>query len=217
MIPNQNSPELLRQEILAEARRESDGIIHRAQAAMAAFLSKAAADADQDRCGRLAGARAEAARRKEIILENLTVEARRLRATRVEKLLQAVHEEARRRLMNREGFDYREAVTALAADAMKRMSGNAFIVNLSAADCTAFGDGLAEEIAGRVGRSPLNVTIANDSTTKVEVLVIQDVEGRLVWDNSLSARLERLWPDLRRQLAAEASLIPASRPSGGGA
>ncbi len=47
---------------------------------------------------------------------------------------------------------------------MSRMAGDAFVVKLSAADRVALGDGLAGEIARRVGRSPLSITISDEPT-----------------------------------------------------
>ena len=215
--PNQNSPEVLRAEILAEARRESEQILLRARQEAEALLAKAAAEADKFREERLAQARAEAARRKELILATVPVEAGRLRSARVETLLESVHEEVRRRLQARAGFDYRETVIRLAAEAMQQMQGSAFVVKLSAADRAALGDGMAEAISRRVGRSPLQITMANDATLTEVGAIIQDNEGRQVWDNRLLARLERLWPELRREIAVQASLVAESKPAGGGA
>jgi vacuolar-type H+-ATPase subunit E/Vma4 len=215
--PKQNSPEILCAEILADARRTSEAIIHRAQQEAEALLAEAATEAAKAKQERLEAARAEAVRRRELILATVPIEAGRLRSARVEALLESVHEEVRRRLMAHEGFDYRETIIALAAEAMKHMPGSAFVVKLSMADCAALGNELSEEIAQRVGRSPLSVTIAKESAAKDGVCIIQDAEGRLVWDNSLSARLDRLWPELRRQIAIQTSLVLESKPGGGGA
>jgi vacuolar-type H+-ATPase subunit E/Vma4 len=38
--------------------------------------------------------------------------------------------------------------------------------------------------------------------------VVTDAEGRQTWDNSLEARLERMWPDLRNRIADWAGLTP---------
>ncbi len=215
--PKQNSPEILCAEILADARRQSEEIIQRAKQEAEALLAKATTEADKAKRERLEAARAEALRRRELILATVPVEAGWLRSARVEALLKSVLEEVRRRLVAREGFDYRETVIALAAEAIKQMPGSAFVVKLSVADCAALGNELAGEIAQRVGRSPLNITISKGSAAKDGVLVIQDLEGRLMWDNSLSARLDRLWPELRRQIAIQTSLVLESKPSGGGA
>lgn len=214
--PNQNSAEILRAEILADARRASEEIIRRAQQEAEALLAKAKTEADEAGREQLEAARAEAVRRRELMLATLPVEAGRLRAARVEALLESVHEEIRRRLTVREGFDFREAVLVLAAEAMQRMAGSVFVVNLSVADRIALGDELAGEIARRAGHAPLNVTIASDSAAQDGCLVIQDGEGRQVWDNSPAVRLERLWPELRRQIAIQTSLVLEPKAGGGG-
>jgi vacuolar-type H+-ATPase subunit E/Vma4 len=215
--PNQKAPDILCAEILADARRESEAIIQRARREAEVLLANAAAEADTARQECREQAHAEAVRRKELTLATLPVETGRLRSARTEELLQSVREEVARRLLAREGFDYRETVIALSVAAIKQMPGSAFVVKFSAPDCSAFGDGVAEEIARRVGRSPLNITIAKDTGAHDDVLIIQDADSRLVWDNCLSTRLERLWPELRRQIAMAASLVMESKPAGGDA
>jgi V/A-type H+/Na+-transporting ATPase subunit E len=213
---SQNAPEILREEILADARRRSDDIIHRAKQESEALLAKATVEADKLRKERLDQARAEAARQKELMLATVPVEAGRLRGARMEEVLESVHDEVRRRLTAREAFDYRESVAVLATEAIKQMQGSAFIVKLSAADRAAFGDELARIIAGRVGQS-LNLTVSEDAALKESGAIIVDAEGRQLWDNRLLARLERLWPELRQQIAVQTALVTESKPAGGGA
>ncbi len=214
--PKQNPAEILCAEILADARRASAEIIQHAQQEAEVLLFNAAAEADQAKQARLDAAQEEAIRRRDLMRATLPVEAGRLRAARVEALLESVHDEVRRRLAAREGFDYRETMVALAAAAMIRMPGSDFVVKVSAADRGAWGDELAGEIARRVGRSPLNVTMEGDSAATDGCLIIQDGEGRLRWDNNPAARLERLWPELRRQIAIQTSLIREHNAAGGG-
>jgi len=110
-----------------------------------------------------------------------------------------------------------DAFKALAAEALKQMAGDAFVVKLSAADRAALGDGLAADIARRVGRLPSSITISKDATIGDGGPIIQDAEGRQVWDNRLSVRLERFWPELRRQIALRTGLVAGGAPAGGGA
>jgi len=215
--PSHNPQNILHEEILAEARRESEQIVGRARQEAGVLLARASTEAEKTRQERLDLARAEAARRKELILSTVPIEAGRMRSARIEALLQSIHDEARRRLLARDGFDYRESITVLAADAVSRMAGNAFVVKLSPADHRALGNDLAGEIAGRVGRSPLTITISDDPTISESGLIIQDAEGRQVWDNRLPARLERLWPELRRQIAIHTGLVSGAESAGGGA
>ena len=83
-------------------------------------MATAAAEADKVREEQLDRARAEAARRRELILATVPVEAGRMRVARIESLLESVHEEARERLLAHDGFEYREAVITLAALAATR-------------------------------------------------------------------------------------------------
>lgn len=206
MTTNQNSTEKLHEEILAEARRESEEIIIRARQDAEIFLTSADAVADRTRQERLDQARAEAALRSNLIRATIPVETGRLRTSRVETLLESVHEEARRRLLSREGIEYRETVITLASDAICQMTGDTFVVKLSRADQAILGDGLAEGIALRVGRS-VNITVSLEPDITESGVMVEDGEARQVWDNRLLKRLERLWPELRRLIAVETSLV----------
>lgn len=214
--PDHNSAEILCEQILADARRESEAIISRARQEAEELLAKAKAEAAQIRQERLAQAQAEADRRRELILATVPVEAGRLRSARVETLLEAVRGEVRRQLMARDGLNYREVIIALAAEAAGQMSGEALVVRLSSADRIALGDGLAGEITRRVGRSPLSITVSDEIAITGGGLILCDAEGRQMWDNRLATRLERLWPELRRQIAIQASLVTHSSTPGGG-
>ena len=203
-------------EILAEARRESEEILHRARNEAEALLARTAVEADRARQERLDLARAEAARRRELILATVPVEAGRQRLAHIEALLQTIEEQARRRLVARQDFDYRATLIALAVEAIRCMAGEAFIIRLSPSDHVTLSDGLAGEITRCVGRSPLSITLSDDPTIAEGGLIIQDVQGRQAWDNRLPTRLERLWPELRRQIALDTLLVAGSTPTRGG-
>lgn len=215
--PNENAPERLRDEILAEARRESEAILQRARQDAAELLAKAKAEAAQLRRERLEQARTEAARQKELILATIPVEAGRRRRARVESLLETVHQEIRRQLQTHAGFDSREMTVALAAGAIRQMPGEAFVVKLSTAAYTALHQGLAGEIKLRSARLPLDVSVVADPAVNGDGPMIEDAAGRQLWDNRLLSRLDRLWPELRRQIATATGLTGDNEMIGGGA
>jgi vacuolar-type H+-ATPase subunit E/Vma4 len=214
MATDQESAGVLREEILAEAQRESEGILARARQYAEGVLVTAAADANKEREEQLDRGRAEAARRRELILATVPVEAGRLRVLRVESLLESVREEARGRLLAHDGFKYREAVITLAALALGHMAGVAFVVKVSEGDRTLLGDGLADEIARRVGRSPLDVAVAYDSEIPGGGVIVEDSSACQIWDNRLLKRMERMWPELRRQIAVQASFVQKTESGG---
>ncbi len=216
MVPqNPNSPQPIVEEILATARHESGEIVRRAKEQAQALLAKAVAEADKLRQDRLAQARAEADRRTELMLATVPVEAGRARSARIEVVLDACREAVRQRLQARVGFDYREALIQLAVEAVGRMAGEQFVVKLSPADHALYGAGLAEAIANRVNHSPLKVAVTEDLSVTGGGPVVEDGDGRQVWDNRLEARLERLWPGMRRQLAGQAGLVDLGHSEGG--
>jgi vacuolar-type H+-ATPase subunit E/Vma4 len=214
-MPDQDAAERLREEILAEARRDRDDILLRARREAEALVAKAAAEAARLRQERLEQSRAEAVRRKEMILARVPVEAGRLRAARMQALLESIHDEAHRRLKARDGFDHRAVVATLAAEAISQMHGSAFVVKLSPADRAAFGDELPDALTRLAGRT-LSLEISNDTALMEPGVIVQDTAGSQVWDNRLLARLERMWAELRRQIAVQTALVSGRKSAGGG-
>lgn len=214
--PNTNSPVVLSEEILAQAGRECDEILHRAQREAESLLAAAEAEADKIRREKLDATRVEAARRSELILATVPVEAGRMQAERREAILENIRESARRRLLE-QNFDADETIVTLATDAIHRMAGMDFVLKISAADYGVLGGKLASEIRQRIGRSNLQLAISADPAVTDRGVIVQDADGIQIWDNRLQSRLERLWPELRRQIAVHTSLVGKNTPVGGAA
>jgi len=213
MTTDQNSTEILREEILADAKKKGEEIVIRARQDAEIFLTSASTEADRIRQERLEKAREEAARRSELVLATVPLESGRMRAARIEMLLNVVYEEASRQLLAREGFEYRETVIALASHAIGQMTGAAFVAKVSEADRDILGDGLTDEIARRLGR-PVSISISYEPDITGGGVIVEDAEARQVWDNRLTKRLERMWPELRRQIAVQVSFVPTHIKSG---
>ena len=146
-----NSHEVLRDEILADAQRQAKRMIRKAE------REAKAADRQGDRRepGRTQTAnwqrpRQTAERKRTLMFATVPVEIGRMRAARVEQELLALREQVRDKLSAREGFDYGETLVTLAAEAIARMEGDAFVLELSEEDRKAFGATLAGRRAGRV-------------------------------------------------------------------
>ena len=207
MATKEGSAEVLRDEILEEARRESEEIVNRARQNAENLLAAAATEAGRVRKEQLDQAQEEALRRRELILATVPVEAGRMRVARIESLLESVHEKARERLLAYDGFEYREMVIALSALAIRQMAGGTFMMKVPEGDRAVLGDGLLEEVKARTGRTALSVSLLFDPAIKEGGVVVEDGEGRQTWDNRLRERLERMWPELRRRVAMDASFV----------
>jgi len=213
-MPDPSSPAILSGEILAEAERECDELLRRARQEAESLLASAKVAAEKIRQETVDTARAEAARRGELVLATVPVEARRRRSARVEAILEGIHEEARRQLRTH-NFDHYEVVVTLAAEAIGHMPGTGYVLKMSAADYAAFGGKVAGEIARRTGCPSVNVTASADPAMTDGGVIVQDAEGTQIWDNRLHSRLERLWPELRREIFVRSSLAEKGGLAGG--
>ncbi|MEA3366682.1 MAG: V-type ATP synthase subunit E [Planctomycetota bacterium] len=199
--------QVLTDEILADARRQADRLRRRAERDATDTADQADREAEADREQRLSEARADADRRRRLTLATVPVAEGRLRAGRIEEVLDGVREAARERLVARDGYDYREMLVRLAAGPVREMVGQAFVLELAEADRDAVGPDVAAGVRRLVGREGLQASLAAEAAAIEGGVIVRDADGRQRWDNSLAARLERLWPDLRRRIAEEMGLL----------
>lgn len=176
----------LTQAVLDDARRQAEAILAHSKQQAAAALAQATAETAQARQERFKIAQAEAARRTDAIQATISVEAGRMRAAHVEALLQSLYDEARKRLVARQGYDYRKTLISLVTEAAWQMGDTGLVVKLSPADRVLLGD---------------QFTLIEDPSITCGVVVL-DADGRRLWDNRLTARFDRLWPELQRQIVA---------------
>jgi len=214
---NAGPQQALRQEIIADAKLHAERVLGHARQEARNLREKSRQEIEKDTRERLEAARRDAENRRELLLASVILEASRRREARTEAVLQGVLDEARRRILAREGFDYREAVVRFAAEAIGRMEGASFVLQLSDADRQAIGAGLAEEVCRRVGREGLQVAVDGAGAKIDGGVIVRDAEGRQVWDNSLLARLGRFWPILRREIGDRTSLAGTAEHVGRGA
>lgn len=194
-------------EVLAEGRRRAQSIQEEARREGTGILARASAQAEAARAETLAAARRRAEHERNRTLAGVPIEVARRRAAHVEALLDRLRHRALEELAARSGFDYREAILALAAEALERMSGEAFVLALAPADRAALEEGLADALRLRTGRPGLRLALVEDPSITGGGLILQDEAGTQVWDDRLSARLERLWPRLRPLAARDTGLL----------
>jgi vacuolar-type H+-ATPase subunit E/Vma4 len=209
--PDAGGSDHLAREVLAEAGRRAADILSRARQSAESVLSRAAADAAERRDEYLNARRAEAARRTAAIRATIPLEIARLRAARVESILNTVRERALERLVSKTGFDYRASLTALAAEAVASMGDDACVIRLAPGDRAAFGD----DILRRLARPAPAVRLEEDPAMTEPGVIVRDADGRRLWDNRLRVRLDRLWSELAREVAARVPPSNQGEPGAG--
>lgn len=211
----QQPQDVLREEILADAQRQAERALQRARKEAGGIAEAAAAELEAWRTTQLDLAQTEAQRRTDRVLAGLPVETGRMRANRIESLLQSIHDEARQRLDSRDGLDYRQALVNLAAEAIRGMAGTRFVITVPSADLPLLGDGEIEAIRKWTGRPDLELEWVGDPESRDAGLLVRGSGGEEVWDNRFFQRLERLWPALRREIALRTALVEPQEPKKG--
>lgn len=210
----QTSEEGLCAAILAQARQERDRIIAVARQQAQELLAAGVAEADRVKAQKLARARAEAQHYREVVLARVPMEVEQERRAAVETLLETVRTRVSQQLDETKPLNQQPRQVALAADAIGRMSGGDFVVKLGKGAGQTDTNALVRAISAQVGRSGLRLDVAEDPTLRSGGVRVESASGHQVWDNTGSARLERLWPELRRQIALRLSLVRSDQVRG---
>jgi len=196
-------------EILADARKQVQRAVKRAEREARKLLDEAQTAADAETASAIAEA------------DERTEQVRRTATARIEQELVALHrrdrwqaldavrDEAERALAAlTESPDYPAILTHLATLALAGMTGDAFEILLRPEDAAHFGATLPNQIAAAAAR-PVTVTLADETLSGTGGVIIRSTDGRQSADQTFEARLRRLWPDLRHEAfeALDASKI----------
>ena len=211
--PDKNPEEVLRQEILADARRQAERLLRKAKKEVEDLAAAAEKSVADERAKTVGGAEAAARRRTDLVLAKVPVEEARIRAARAEAVLDAVRDDARARLEAEELTP--ERLLALIAEAV-RLVGSDCVVALSKADRERLAaiPSWQKEAAASL---PCSVELADKplpDDSKGPVVTAKD--GSAFYDNRLSVRLARMWPALRCEIAEKLGLS-AAKPEGAAA
>ena len=215
MVQSENgSHNVLRDEIIADAERQAERLVRRARRESKSMVDKAVSECKEQCREKLEAAAVAAERERMLILATVPVEISRMRATQAEKELTELRDAVRDRVAARRDFDYSDCLLTLASEAIRQMEGDAFVLQLAPQDTEKYGPSLAAGAAARAGRPDVTVTIDQQTVDIGGGVVVRDPEGRQVWDNSFQARLDRLWPLLRHQMAEHVGLASIYRMEG---
>jgi vacuolar-type H+-ATPase subunit E/Vma4 len=195
--------QLLSEAILAEAHRQADKCLSEASIAVETLLANATEEARVLRVEALAAGDAEARRRSTLLLATVPIELRREHDRCFEAQLEEIRHKSIERLQSLSAEELQSALTQLAAEALGHFVGCAVTVSLCEHDHQSFGEQLQRELLERRGTGSEPLVVTASTTTTDSGPLVADVDGRRTWDNRLLVRLDRLWPELRRQLAAQ--------------
>lgn len=206
---DEKTPEdLLREEIVADAKRQAERLLRKASRESAELAEKSRAAAGRECEKVLANARAVAARRAGLLRAKVPVEEGRYRAARIEEQLDAVRESASAKLS---ALPVTAGLLArLVGDAARACGGGDLVVSLSEADRAVLeGSATWREDASRAAGVASSFSLSDGGALPPSSRgpLVSSADGSAVCDNRLGVRLARLWPSLRRVIAGRLGYV----------
>ncbi|MGC9469303.1 MAG: V-type ATP synthase subunit E [Anaerolineae bacterium] len=192
---NRDDVESLKEAIIAEAKRDRERILSEAEAQTRTLREQAEANAEALWDQIVSRAREKAAELKQEAISSAQLEARAVRARERESLLSEVFDRAARCLSEPGGLpDYEAVVEDLVTDAVSHMGNvEAFTIHADELAAELLRNHVLERLEEETG---LTMSLGETLTGEIGILV-ESQDGRLRYDNTLSARLARLRPALR--------------------
>jgi vacuolar-type H+-ATPase subunit E/Vma4 len=192
------------QEIIADARNKSERAMKAAQRDADAMMQHAQEEAKKIKQDILATARQRAESKVKVIQATTDPERRRLELNEREKIIKGIVDEAKARMLKRDGGEYEKALAALAVDAAEALGGGKLTAYLAHADAEKFHATLPEKVRAALVAKGLDAQISVQSAKEPMEggVVMETADALRRVDNSIEARLRRLYPEARRRVAA---------------
>jgi len=199
------SADALIEEILSDARKQAERTKRKARRKAEKITSNAEEKADTERERILQDARQKADAEQGRIEALIPQQEKFIRSQAVENLLNHARQKGVEKVRELTKSDeYPDILCGLAVEAINQMSGDAFNLFLTETDGEKEGEGFAERVADVVqdelGRD-VEVQISDETIKASGGLQIVGEGGHEVCDETFEARLERMWPRLRQEVA----------------
>jgi len=191
-------------EILSDARTKADRIRRRAEREAQSILKRCEEENTAFAEKVTLAAKRNAERETSLSKEAIAQEVRRFRLNSFEDAIEGLFVLAEQRLLDKGSYDYRKSLKELCVDAIFGIRCSEAVVMLSSDDVRYGDDGFLEEVkadAANMCGCEVELTVRTDSGVISAGPVVLSVDGSKSYDNSLSSRLSRKRPELRRKLA----------------
>ncbi|NIA21893.1 MAG: hypothetical protein GWP05_08030 [Anaerolineaceae bacterium] len=193
-------------EVLADARTKAERERRRGRREAEAMTRKIDGQIKAATEKIMAAARAEADLKRVQIMATVEIEVQRRRRAMMEQALQSVHQEAAKRLSELPDDRLAELQQRLAVEAVEQIPDDNLELALPEASHESRGAAMAERLAEEADRRLDRNVIIRPADRPAEItdgLVVRSADGSLEVIQSLSARLRRMWPELRLEVARQ--------------
>jgi V/A-type H+/Na+-transporting ATPase subunit E len=195
-MPIWGQVELLCRAVSEEGRKEAELILAQAQAEAARIIAEARERAEKERESELLAQTSAAYAEAKHIVDSAELEARKRIMTFREQVIQEILEALQVRLKEfRKEPGYGDFLMSALREGIEHLPGEAFIVELNAQDLEL----VAEKARDWAQHQSLAVELKPSASIDAGLRVTTE-DQRLLYDNSLSARLKRNENDIRQQI-----------------
>ena len=205
---NQENAEALCAKIDQDAQAEMKKLSDRAQSEAQVILSQAKAEAQSSAAAAVRELDKEIEKDKDRILSTLNLEKKRLildgKQSFVEKVLAEVKQKTARFRGDRA---YGEFLARGVIEGLKVLDVSNAVVYYASADEHLFTNDFVKKLTDRCSAAmnrPCALTL-NKSEFKDLGVIVNSVDGRMMYDNRFSARLDRMYDDIYMELLKEAA------------
>jgi len=202
-MANEDVETKISREILADARNKAERAMKAAQREADAIIQRARDEAKQIEQDILAAARRRANSRAKVIQATADPERRRLELNEREKVIKSIANEAKARLLRRDGGEYGKNLVALAAEAAESLGGGQIVAYLAQQDVDKFRATLPDQVraALKAGGMEARISVQPAKEPLEGGVILETADGARRVDNSIEAGLRRLYPEVRRRIA----------------
>lgn len=189
--------ESLSRAIMLEARSSADKVVEDARAKADAIRKQAQEQAERERREILDRAKQEAARIRGQKVAAAQLKARTLQLKTREQLLDRVHKSALQELPSvQQWTDYEQIARSLLREALSQMRVKEVRVRADERTMKHLSNSYLQELS-----SEMNIQITmGDPLPKGLGVIVEAVNGRMQYDNTLETRLQRMWNAMRSQV-----------------
>ncbi len=189
------------EQIRGDGAKEVDSILEKARSTAAAIISKAESEAQQVGARILGEATEKGVVAKKRVLSSVSLEVRRIRLKAREEVVSAVMDAVRGDVeKSRKREDYPRVLAALAAEALRVLEGDEFVVYADRRDLALLESAvfpLVRELMKKEGRVVKGIegkALAGSTAGGVQVGV---PGGNVIFDNTVEARMYRYREEIR--------------------
>ncbi|MGC9348802.1 MAG: V-type ATP synthase subunit E [Anaerolineae bacterium] len=189
--------ESLTEDIMSGAERDRQRILKDAEMRAESILAQARREAEAEKASLIEDAETEAARVKQQAQNAAELEVRAIKMEKREDLLNQVFEQASDRMSDPDDIeDYAQILEGLIEDAGQHIRGRSALVILADAKSRGYlDDGVLARLSDVL---ECDLSLAKDDLAPPAVgVVIESIDGRIRYDNTLQTRLERMRRALR--------------------